>query len=97
VTRSRFSNPLVLAAVILPIGGIFALLVWRSVGGVPSLNEVRALARVRRFDQAQVLLRRYLKVHPDNPRARLLMAELSTEPKNPNPQEALRQLRAVHP
>jgi len=94
---SRFRDPLLIAAMILPIGGICALGIWRWFGGAPSLDEVRALARVRRFEQAQALLDRYLKVYPNNPRARLLMAELATEPGNSDPQKALDQLGRIRP
>jgi tetratricopeptide (TPR) repeat protein len=93
--RSRFGYPLSAAAVLLAIGGISAFILWRSL--VPSLEDVRALARVRRFAQAQALLQRYLRVYPNNARARLLMAELLTEPGKPNPKQALEHLGRIRP
>ena len=93
--RSRLRYPLLAAAVVLAIGGISAVILWRSL--VPSLEDVRALARVRRFAQAQALLHRYLRVYPNNARARLLMAELLTEPGKPNPKQALEHLGRIRP
>ena len=42
-------------------------------------------------------LARYLEVYPDNMRARLLMAELTTEPTNAQPVLALEQLARIRP
>jgi tetratricopeptide (TPR) repeat protein len=70
---------------------------WRAIGPTPSLEEIRALARVRKFDRAQSLLQRYLLVHPENAQARLLIADLTTEGTNSHPELALEHLRAIQP
>jgi tetratricopeptide (TPR) repeat protein len=79
------------------LGGIAALGIWRALRRVPSLDAVRALAREQRFDQAQSLLEEYLRAHPEHNRARLLMAELTTEPTHSRPEAALLHLRAIRP
>jgi tetratricopeptide (TPR) repeat protein len=80
-------------------GGIAALGYRRTRPGGPiaSLNEVRARARARRFDEARSLLAGYLQAHPGDRRAHLLMAQLATEPPNPAPELALGELRALRP
>jgi len=96
--KSRLRNRiLIVATALLLVSGIGALGFWRVFGPTPSLDEVRALARVRRFDQAQALLLRYLRSYPNNPRAHLLMAELATEPTNVHPKLALDHLHAIRP
>jgi tetratricopeptide (TPR) repeat protein len=97
VLFGRFGKSLFWAVAILAIVCVSAQGIWRYFHGVPSLDDVRALARVRRFAQAQALLARYLKAYPHNPRARLLMAELTTEPGNAHPEVALAQLRGIRP
>src|SRR5579883_2432782 len=76
-------------------GGIAALGYRRTRPGGPiaSLNEVRARARARRFDEARSLLAGYLQAHPGDRRGHLLMAQLATEPPNPAPELALGELR----
>jgi hypothetical protein len=86
---------LIVAALALVPGGIAALGIWRAFWPTPRLDQIRALARVRQFNQAQALLHRYLKVYPNNVRARLLMADLTTEPSNSRPEIALEHLSAI--
>ncbi len=96
--NSRSRNRIVIVtAVVLAIGGIAAPRIWRALGPSPSLDEVRALARVGQFERAQVLLHQYLRVHPNNARARLLMADLTTKPSNTRPEIALDHLRMIRP
>jgi tetratricopeptide (TPR) repeat protein len=85
------------AAVLLAISGIAALVFWRTLATTPNLDEIRALARARQLDRAQSLLDRYLQVYPKNNVARLLMANLTTEPTNVHPELALQHLRAIRP
>jgi tetratricopeptide (TPR) repeat protein len=87
----------ILAAVVLSVGGIARLLIWRTVGPRPSLAEIRGLARARQFGRAQALLQHYLQDHLNNARARLLMADLATQPTNPHPALALEHLNAIRP
>ena len=78
-------------------GGDLRSGIRQALGPVPTLDEVRALARGRRFRQAQTLLAQYLEAHPENTRAHLLMAELATEPTNVQPDLALNELAKVQP
>ena len=93
-TRNRI---LIVAAVVLSIGGIAAFFGRPAIAPTPSLEEIRALARVRQFDRARVLLQRYLVDNRQSARAHLLMADLATEPTSPNPALALEHLRAIRP
>jgi tetratricopeptide (TPR) repeat protein len=86
---------MILAAVVLSLGGIATLVFWRALAPSPNINEIRALARAGHFLKAQSLLARYLQVYPQNDRAHLLMAQLATEPSNSIPELALNQLHAV--
>ena len=88
---------LVVSMLVIAIGGIAVLSVWHALGGTPSLDAVRSLAREQRFAQAQELLDRYLRVHPDSVRAQLLMAELTTEVTNCHPKIALEHLHKIQP
>jgi tetratricopeptide (TPR) repeat protein len=74
---------------------VFALGIRRAQARAPSLDEVLALARLREFKRAEALLDRYLRVHTDDSRAHLLMAQFATEPADARPELALRHLRAV--
>jgi tetratricopeptide (TPR) repeat protein len=85
-----------LAVLLACLGGLIALGFRRGPGAVASLNDVRALARAGRFDRARALLAPYLRTRPDDPRARLLMAQLAMEPPTPDPDLALENLRAIH-
>jgi hypothetical protein len=49
---------------------------------------VRTRARTWRFDEARSLLAGYLRAHPGDRRAHLLMAQLATEPPDPVPELA---------
>jgi tetratricopeptide (TPR) repeat protein len=64
---------------------------------VPSLDEVKALARVGEFKRAEALLGRYLRAHTDDSGAHLLMAQFATEPAAARPELALSHLHAVRP
>jgi tetratricopeptide (TPR) repeat protein len=98
VNQGRLKNLIgLLAAVALLIGGIVLLLNGRAIGPAPNLEEIRALARVRQFDRAQGLLQRYLRDHPGDGRARLLMADFATQPNNPQPSLALEHVHAIRP
>ena len=88
---------LVVFMLAISLGGIATLGVCAALSGAPNLDAVRALAREKRFDQAQALLDRYLRAHPQNNRARLLMAELTTEPTHSRPAVALLHLGAIWP
>src|ERR1700733_13542175 len=55
---------LITAAAALVLGGIAAMVVLRSLAPTPNLNEIRALARDRQFQRAQMLLDRFLRVYP---------------------------------
>jgi tetratricopeptide (TPR) repeat protein len=88
---------LIATALVLSLSGLAVLGARRAVRLTPSLAEIRALARARQFAQAQAQLLRYLPDHPDNSQARLLMAEITTEPGNVHPEVALDHLRAIRP
>ena len=96
--KSRLPERILVAVMlVIALGGIATLGIWRALRGVPTLDAVRALAREQRFDQAEALLDRYLRAHPQNNRARLLMAELTTEPTHSRPEVALLHLRTIWP
>ncbi|MFO0890860.1 MAG: hypothetical protein U0790_17155 [Isosphaeraceae bacterium] len=70
----------------------------RRAGALPlasDLEETCALARAKRFDEAQARMSRYLEVFPDDPRGNLLMAQFSLDRPDPQPDLALRHLRRV--
>jgi tetratricopeptide (TPR) repeat protein len=83
---------LIAAVAAISLGGIAALSILRALAPTPNLDEIRALARARQFNRAQLLLDRFLQVHPKNERAHLLMAQLATEPTNLQPGIALKHL-----
>ena len=58
---------LIVTMLVISIGGIAMLGMWRALGRAPSLDAVRALAREQRFGQAQALLHRYLQLIPRTP------------------------------
>ncbi len=88
---------ILIITVVACVGAICALGSRQALGPVPTLDEVRALARGGRFRQAQTLLAKYLEAHPENTRAHLLLAELATEPTNVQPALALNELAKVKP
>jgi len=88
---------LFVAVVVLAVGGLATLGILRVMGSPSSLAEVYALARDHQFERAQVLLLRYLRVHPRDARAHLLMAQLATEPPRVRPERALEHLRSIRP
>jgi len=97
MTTRRRNLILAVAVPLLAIGGIAVLAIWRKHASTPKLDEIRAIARARQFIQAQALLDRYLQIYPENSRARLLMADLTTEPTNSHPEVALHHLSAILP
>jgi tetratricopeptide (TPR) repeat protein len=92
MTSRAHSQVLIAAVAVLSLGVIAAPFIVRSFAPTPNLDEIRALARARQFNRAQMLLDRYLQVHPTNERAHLLMAQLTTEPTNLQPGIALEHL-----
>lgn len=98
VMKIRMRNLiLIVATVVLGVSGISALGIRRAIAPPSSLNEIRALARDHQFERAQALLLRYLRVHPRDDRAHLLMAQLATEPPAVRPELALEHLRLIRP
>jgi tetratricopeptide (TPR) repeat protein len=97
MTSRRRNLIFTVAALLLSIGGIAALAIRHKHASTPKLDEIRTLARARQFSQAQTLLDRYLQIYPKNNQARLLMADLTTEPTNAHPELALHHLRAIQP
>ena len=97
MTNKRQTRILIVVTAALVAGGIGALAAWRALAPNPNLNRVRALARAHEFARAQALLEEFLWVSPRNERAHLLMAQLTTEPTNAQPERALLSLQAVHP
>jgi tetratricopeptide (TPR) repeat protein len=88
---------LVVGMLVIALGGIAALGIWRALRKVPSIDAVHDLARENRFEQAQTLLERYLRAYPHHSRARLFMAELTTQPNHSRPDVALQHLRVILP
>ncbi len=79
------------------LAAVSVLALVQTRGAVPSLDEVRALARAGKFGHAQAILDRYLERDPKNERAHLLMAQLTTEATNAQPEIALAHLDAIRP
>jgi tetratricopeptide (TPR) repeat protein len=86
---------LITMAAVLTVGGIALLITRRALAPTPNLSQVQALARAGQFNHAQKLLDHYLHAHPENERAHLLMAQLTTEANNSQPDIALEQLAAI--
>jgi tetratricopeptide (TPR) repeat protein len=98
MTNKPLRNLLLLLAASVPfVGGAFWLVPRLVVGPPPSLDEIRALARIGQFDRAQSQLGRYLRAEPDNARANLLMAQVATDRPDPRPSLALDHLRRIRP
>jgi tetratricopeptide (TPR) repeat protein len=97
--KGRISTGILIVTALLLASGVAALGVRRArqSGTVPSLNQVRALARAKQFGAARSLLLGYFRTHPDDAQAHLLMAHLATEPDDPVPDVALGHLRAIRP
>ena len=85
----------VMLTAVLLVGG--ALAVRRVRTNFPNLDEIRALARERKFERARTLLEDYFRANPGDTRAHLLMAQLATEPPDPSPELALEHLAAIPP
>jgi tetratricopeptide (TPR) repeat protein len=77
--------------------GAAAMGVLRADRPGPGLASIRALARARQFDRAMELLEAYLRAHPHDENAHLLMGQLATEPPAPRPDVALEHLAALRP
>ncbi len=86
-----------LAGVVLALVAVFALGFRGAYTRAPSLDEVKALARLGQFDQAEAALSRYLSINGDDDLAHLLMAQFATEPAAARPAIALEHLRHVRP
>jgi tetratricopeptide (TPR) repeat protein len=93
--RLAVHSIVILAAMLACMGGLVVLGFYQGPGAATSLNQVHALARARKFDRARALLAPYLRIRPDDSRARLLMAQLATEASSPDPDLALENLRAI--
>jgi tetratricopeptide (TPR) repeat protein len=85
----------ILLTVLLLILAAGAALLWRGLQGPPALDEILALARQRRFDQAQRLMDGYLRAFPDEGRAHLLMAQFAMDRPDPQPEVALEHLARI--
>jgi tetratricopeptide (TPR) repeat protein len=94
----RIGKPILIIA--LGIACATGAAVWKNRWAgdpVPTLARVRTLARSHQIPQARAMLERYLVAYPADGSARLLMAELATEPLAPEPLQALEHLRAIRP
>jgi tetratricopeptide (TPR) repeat protein len=89
--------PLVLAGLMVGMIGAAALGVLRADRPGPSLSSVRALARAKQFDRAMEQLEVYLRSHPHDAAAHLLMGQIATEPPAPRPEVALEHMAAARP
>jgi tetratricopeptide (TPR) repeat protein len=94
-------RPLILtfsmAAVVLALVAVVALGMLRVKARLPTLDEVKTLARLGQLEEAEALLDRYLRAHTGDEQAHLLMAEFATRPSAARPELALTHLRAVRP
>jgi tetratricopeptide (TPR) repeat protein len=65
------------------------VLAWSALRLSPSLEVVGSLAASGKFELARTRVDEYLKVYPDDARARLMAAELALDQPRPDPQAAL--------
>ena len=80
MNRHSRSLVILLAAIIMALVGFVSVGTRQAIERVPSIEQIKSLARLGQFERAQALLDRYLRVHSDDGRAHLLMAQLTTEP-----------------
>lgn len=92
-----FLRDAALAVLLLGLVGIAILGVLRAERSGPNLNAIRELARQRHFRRAMDQLEVYLRSHPDDASAHLLMGQLATEPPEPRPRIALVHLASARP
>lgn len=85
----------VVLVALLSLIGIGAVVSWRGIQTPPSLEEIRALGRKHQFEQAQGLLRNYLRLFPADDQAHLLMAQLCMDRQEPQPDVALAHLQRI--
>ena len=87
----------VLLAFFVLTGGLAAVTLRLVLGPSPRLEDVRSLARARHFGLAQAQLTSYLRWHPRDDTAHLLMARITTEGTNAQPELALQHLSSIRP
>lgn len=86
-----------LSALMIAMIGAAALGVLRADRPGPSLSSIRALARAKQFGRAIEQLDVYLRAHPADSAAHLLMGQVATEPPDPRPDLALEHLAKLRP
>ncbi len=96
-SRRPFLRNVALAVLLLGLVGLAVLGVLRAERPGPSLNAIRDLARQRHFRRAMDQLEVYLRSHPKDASAHLLMGQLATEPPEPRPRVALEHLASARP
>ena len=95
-SRLRYTS--LIAAAALLAGGVLAAVATRNTNKpTPNLDHILSLARAGQFRLAQTLLDQHLQNDPKNQRAHLLMAQLTTESTNAQPEIALEHLRTLAP
>lgn len=93
--QGRAGAPVVVG--LLTLGLVVAAVMMLSGGRSAGLADVREKARAGQFGQAIEDLKLYLRDHPDDPTAHLLMGQLATEADDPHPSMALEHLARLHP
>jgi tetratricopeptide (TPR) repeat protein len=97
MNRARRSL-LLIVAVFVPVAALAGWLVVRRMAPPPpGLDQICALARAGKFDQAESLLERYLRAFPDDALGHRYMAEFATDRPDPQPELALQHLRLIRP
>jgi tetratricopeptide (TPR) repeat protein len=89
--------PIALTGLMIGMIGAAALGVLHADRPDRSLSAIRALARAKQFDRAMEQLEVYLRAHPDDAAAHLLMGQVATEPPSPRAEVALEHLAAARP
>ncbi len=87
----------VLLAFFVLTGGLAVITFRQVLRSSPRLGDVRSLARERRFGPAQEQLTSYLRRNPHDGTAHLLMARITTEETNAQPELALEHLGSIRP
>jgi tetratricopeptide (TPR) repeat protein len=92
---SRIRNASLAALVVMALATAAALVLGAHLRPAPSLRGFSRLIQARRFDEAEQLLRDYLKVDPASLRANLLMAQVALDRAEQKPWLALEHLGRI--
>ncbi len=99
-TQLRRQRTILAIATVVPLVAGISLVIANILWPRPTFEEVCALAKAGRIEEAEVRGEAYLRLSPDDARGLLVMAELALARPRPEPEKALGRLeriRAVSP